>query len=331
VLVVDETGDVKKGTATAGVQRQYTGTAGRIENSQVAVWLTYAGRGGHALIDRRLYLPRSWADDPGRRDAAGIPQDVAFATKPALAGQMISAALDAGVAAAWVTGDEVYGAHPGVTPGPGKTRHRLRARGRQGPPRRHQGGHLPRRQAHRAAAPQVMAAAVRRGRRQGPPLLRLGLGRDRSRPARPPLAAGPPQPRHPRAGLVPVLVPRHVPLAAYVTVAGRRWTTEENFQAAKGLAGLDEHQVRTWTAWHRWVTLAMTALAFLTLAAAAEHRQPPPEGLIPLTRNEIAHLTTALAGSPGHPAHHQAWSTWRRRHQRKAMTSHYARQAASDP
>jgi SRSO17 transposase len=114
VLVVDETGDLKKGTATAGVQRQYTGTSGRVENAQVAVYLTYAGRGGRALIDRRLYLPASWAGDPARRAAAGIPDAVQFATRPALATAMIGAALDAGVAAAWVAGDEVYGADPGL-------------------------------------------------------------------------------------------------------------------------------------------------------------------------------------------------------------------------
>jgi SRSO17 transposase len=106
VLVVDETGDLKKGTATAGVQRQYTGTAGRTENAQVAVYLSYAGRGGHALIDRELYLPRSWSGDPARCRAAGIPDTVEFATKPALARAMIARALDAGIPAAWVTGDE---------------------------------------------------------------------------------------------------------------------------------------------------------------------------------------------------------------------------------
>ena len=99
VLVVDETGDVKKGTATAGVQRQYTGTAGRVENAQVAVYLTYAAPGGHALIDRELYLPRSWTTDPARCAAAGIPAGTAFATKPALARQMIARALDAGTPA----------------------------------------------------------------------------------------------------------------------------------------------------------------------------------------------------------------------------------------
>src|SRR5207247_9090162 len=112
VLVIDETGDLKKGTATAGVQRQYTGTAGRIENAQVAVYLAYASSSGHAIIDRDLYLPRAWTDDPERCRAAGIPDQTGFATKPALAAQMITRALDAGAPASWVAGDEVYGADP---------------------------------------------------------------------------------------------------------------------------------------------------------------------------------------------------------------------------
>jgi SRSO17 transposase len=112
VLVVDETGDLKKGTATVGVQRQYTGTAGRVENAQVAVYLAYAARAGHAFIDRSLYLPRSWTDDPARCAAAGVPEKVEFATKPALATAMIGRALDAGTPARWAAGDEVYGADP---------------------------------------------------------------------------------------------------------------------------------------------------------------------------------------------------------------------------
>jgi SRSO17 transposase len=113
ILVVDETGDVKKGTHSVGVQRQYSGTAGRIENSQIAVHLTYAAPRGHALIDRALYLPRSWADDPDRCDGAGIPTDNrGFATKPTLATALIDRAVAAEVPAAWVAGDEVYGADP---------------------------------------------------------------------------------------------------------------------------------------------------------------------------------------------------------------------------
>ena len=112
VLVVDETGDLKKGTQTVGVQRQYTGTAGRVDNAQVAVLLAYASPAGHGVIDRELYVPRSWTRDPDRLRAAGVPDQVGFATKPALAQAMICRALDAGVPAAWVTGDEVYGADP---------------------------------------------------------------------------------------------------------------------------------------------------------------------------------------------------------------------------
>jgi SRSO17 transposase len=105
---------VKKGEHTVGVQRQYTGTAGRIENSQVAVYLTYTARAGHAMIDRELYLPRSWTDDPDRCATAGIPTEVGFATKPALAAAMITRAVEADVWAGWVTADEVYGADPAL-------------------------------------------------------------------------------------------------------------------------------------------------------------------------------------------------------------------------
>jgi hypothetical protein len=109
VLVVDETGDLKKGTATVGVQRQYTGAAGRTENAQVAVYLAYAAPAGSAFIDRALYLPRSWTSDPARCRSAGVPQDTVFATKPVLAQGMITRALDAGTPAGWVA---VYGQDP---------------------------------------------------------------------------------------------------------------------------------------------------------------------------------------------------------------------------
>ena len=109
VLIVDETGFIKKGEHSAGVQRQYSGTAGRIENSQIGVFLCYAGNGASAFIDRELYMPQSWIDDRPRCKVAGIPDAVGFATKPQLARQMLERALDAGVPCGWVTGDEVYG------------------------------------------------------------------------------------------------------------------------------------------------------------------------------------------------------------------------------
>ncbi|HEY1000339.1 MAG TPA: IS701 family transposase, partial [Streptosporangiaceae bacterium] len=122
--------------------------------------------------------------------------------------------------------------------------------------------------------------------------------------------------------------PRPVPLGILVKVAGTRWTTEENFQAGKGLTGLDEHQVRRWDSWYRWTTLAMLALAFLTIAAATEHASPPPDDQIPLTRNEIAALFSALIIDPVNNARHRLrWSAWRRRHQLRARTCHYQRQA----
>ena len=112
MLVVDETGDLKKGTQTVGVQRQDTGTAGRVENAQVTVLLVDASQAGHGVIDRELYVPRSWTRDPNRLRAAGVPNQVRFATKPTLAKAMLCRALDAGGPASWVTGDEVYGADP---------------------------------------------------------------------------------------------------------------------------------------------------------------------------------------------------------------------------
>jgi SRSO17 transposase len=328
VLVVDETGDLKKGTATAGVQRQYTGTAGRTENAQVAVYLTYAARAGHAMIDRELYLPKSWTAEPARCAAAGIPEDTAFATKPALARRMLARTLDAGVPASWVAGDEVYGADP-------RLRGDLEERG----------------------TGYVLAVACRHTVTTGAGTVRADvLARRLPRSAWQRLSAGqgakgcryydwawistdPGQPGHrwllirrnrttKELAYYRCYAPRPVSLAALVKVAGLRWTVEENFQAGKGLAGLDEHQVRTWTSWHRWVTLAMLACAFLTITAATEHaRQPPPDGQIPLTRNEIARLFTTLLIQPARNARHLLhWSKWRRRHQYRSRTSHYQRQ-----
>jgi SRSO17 transposase len=114
VLVVDETGDLKKGARTVGVQRQDTGTAGKVDNAQVAVYLAYATGAGHGVIDRELDLPQGWIDDPARCRAAGVPDQVGFATKPELARQMLDRALEAGVPAGWVTADEVYGGDPAL-------------------------------------------------------------------------------------------------------------------------------------------------------------------------------------------------------------------------
>jgi SRSO17 transposase len=175
VLVFDETGDLKKGVYTVGVSRQYT--AGRIENAQVAVYLAYAGARGHAMIDRELYLPKSWTDDPDRLTEAGVPDDVEFCTKPALATGMLIRALQAGVLARWAAGDEVYGADPGLRAECEYHRigyvlaigcdRRIHTAGRAEAGRR--GGRPP--------APVGLAAAVGRIRGEGRALLRLGLDR----------------------------------------------------------------------------------------------------------------------------------------------------------
>ena len=127
--------------------------------------------------------------------------------------------------------------------------------------------------------------------------------------------------------------PDVVPLRELVRVAGRRWTVEENFQAGKGLAGLDEHQVRRWTSWRRWTLLAMVAHALLAVIAAREHAErPAPDGLIALTCNEIRHLFARLVIEPGRTlACPLAWSLWRRRHQHRSRTSHYQRQEDTQP
>jgi hypothetical protein len=128
-------------------------------------------------------------------------------------------------------------------------------------------------------------------------------------------------------------MPRPVPLAILVRVAGRRWTIEERFQTGKGLCGLDQHQVRRWRSWYRWVTRAMLAHAFLVAAAVTDNaRHPPPPELIPLSCNEVQHLFAALAARPaGDAGHRWRWSAWRRRHQARARTCHYRRQAAWQP
>ena len=120
-----------------------------------------------------------------------------------------------------------------------------------------------------------------------------------------------------------------MPLTTLVRVAGSRWAVEEDFQTGKELTALDQHQVRTWTSWHRWATLALLAHAFLTVTAAVEHtRTPAPADQIPLTRNEISHLfATALLRPIRTLRHRLHWSTWRRRHQHRARTHHYQRQA----
>jgi SRSO17 transposase len=331
VLVVDETGDLKKGTHSAGVQRQYTGTAGRIENAQVAVHLVYASPAGHAGIDRELYVPQSWITDRDRCHAAGIPEQVRFATKPALASAMLTRALDAGIPAAWVTGDEVYGNSP-------QLRAALEARGI--------GYVLAVACDHRVSGTDRADALAARVPARAWQHVSAGRGAKGHRWYDWAFLA---LDRHAGAGHHWLLVrrnrrtrelafyrcfsPHPVPLATLVRVAGSRWRVEETFQAGKGLTGLDQHQVRRWTSWYRWTTLAMLAHAFLAVTAATERaHHPAPSGLITLTCNEIQRLFAALVIQPARNAWHRLrWSMWRRQHQARARACHYQRQATQQP
>ena len=331
ILVVDETGDVKKGVHSVGVQRQYSGTAGRIENSQVAVYLTYAAPRGHALIDRALYLPRSWAEDHTRCANAGIPDDQqGFATKPTLAAELIDRTVAAQVPAAWVAGDEVYGADP-----------RLRAAIRG-----HGLGYVMAIAANRRvptpAGPIRVDAFPAQLRRRAWQKHSAGTGAHGLRmyswawialQAEDDTDTGTHHlliRRNDATGELAYLrcySPQPVPLRTLVAVAGQRWRIEESFQAAKGLVGLDQHQVRRWRSWHRWTTLAMLAHAFLAVATATERDiQPTPTGLITLTVNEFRRLFDALLLTTRHTITTLlAWSRWRRRHQYRARQCHYRR------
>lgn len=271
VLVVDETGFLKKGTKSCGVARQYTGTAGRIENAQVGVFLAYAGAKGHALIDRALYLPKEWADDRERCDAAGVPAAAGFATKPQLAERMIRRARHLGVRAGWVTGDTVYG-HDG------KFRRFLEASG----------------QAYLLAVPsnqplfdgqfRSTAGAVAA---DFPPAewVRASAGDGSKGPREYDWAVRAFGPVDGRGWQLWLVVRRHrerpderayffargpadTPQAVLIRVAGTRWRVEECLELAKGDCGLDEYEVRSWTGWHRHVTLSLFALAVVAVIRA---------------------------------------------------------------
>ena len=272
VLVIDETGFLKKGTKSVGVARQYSGTAGRIENCQIGVFLAYAAPRGRAFLDRALYLPQAWTADRDRCAAAGVPADVDFATKPALARTMLGRAFAARVPAAWVTGDSVYGSDS-------KLRIWLQAERRSyvlavtgahhvwdgGVQRRVDGvvSDLPADAWQRltvgagSKGPRVFDWALARLPYETEPgfaqwlLVRRAVGEPED------LAS------------YRVFGPAGTPLAELARVAGTRWVIEEGFERAKGEVGLDQYEVRRWEGWHRHITLCLLAHAFLEVTRSA--------------------------------------------------------------
>ncbi|MFA5629922.1 MAG: IS701 family transposase [Porticoccaceae bacterium] len=281
VLIVDETGFLKKGQHSAGVQRQYSGTAGRIENSQIGVFLCYAGAGGSAFIDRELYLPRQWTDDRARCAATGIPTSVDFATKPQLARRMLARALDSGVPCRWVTGDEVYG-------GDRRLRVWLESREQafvlavakneplwwQGPEfvSAEQIAHALSRQSWK----RLSAGAGAKGERLYDwalvPLWRLQLTAQERRFGHYLLVRRSLSEKREQAYYV-VYAPRsRARLKTLVKVAGRRWEIEMGFEATKGECGLDQYEVRRWSGWYRHITLSLLAYAVLAALRVQEKK-----------------------------------------------------------
>jgi SRSO17 transposase len=305
----------------AGVQRLYTGTAGKITNCQLGVFLAYSGPKGRALVDRELYLPRSWTGDRQRLAAAGVPEGTGFRAKPQLLELMIDRAVAAGIPFGWIAADEAYGdngplraaleerqiayvlavarAHVLATAAGSRRADVLAAR-------------LPTR-----AWQRVSCGNGAKGERRydwalvasARPEISLLIRRSASRPS--------------ELAFYPCHTPRPAPLSRLVAVAGARWAAEECFQAATNETGMDHYQVRRYESWYRYVTLAMLALAFLAVTRAT---LADGDAELSSLANEIRRMFTALCGPPANEQHARRWSRWRHRHQERARRCHYQRQ-----
>jgi SRSO17 transposase len=286
VLVIDETGFIKKGTESVGVKRQYTGTTGKIDNCQIGVFLCQATEAGTAFLDRELYLPKEWAANPERRRKAGVPGEVKFATKPKLAQQMLERAFSEGVPRRWVTGDSVYGSS--------RTLRRWLEEKRQpfvlavpsneslwaGPIWEDGQVQTAAEIAYRLPSEAFQRLSAGRGSKGErlyewalTPLWRLQLT-DEERAWSHALLIRRSTEDPEEAAYYVVFAPRgEASLETVVGVAGMRWRIEEGFEQAKDVCGLDEYEVRKYEAWHRHITLSLLAHAFLAAVAAREQKK----------------------------------------------------------
>ena len=340
VLIVDETADEKSSADAVGAARQYSGTVGGIALCQVAVTLTFATSRGHALIGRALYLPGACAADEEHRELAGVPEEVMFATKPELAGDLLARAHVRGIRAAFVASDEVYSGR--------QLRRAVRGRG--------MGYVLAVRANHALTAGSGSAMTAARAARLIPRdswhRIRTGRGSKGLRHydwAMLEVTSDDTPDGHGDGHSV-LLVRRHrytgtlsfyrcwtpgpVPLARLIAVAQARWKIEENHQLAKQVAGLDAGQVIRWRSWHRWSALCLLACMYLAVAVALDRdtHAALETGLIPVTIPEMLRMLRGTVIPPpcrDHP-HRQRWSQWRRRHQYRASQAHRRWNAYAD-
>jgi SRSO17 transposase len=356
IVVLDETAELKKGTRTVGVARQHAGITGQVENCQTVVFMAYVTARAHALFDFRLYLPKAWCADRGRRERARVPDDAQFTTKPALGTAMVAGAAGAGVPFAWVAGDEVYGRSSKLRQAcekdrkgyvfavpvnftvilPSGRKTTAAAVARLIPPTawetrscgRGCKGHRDYAWAWAATASPRHWILIRRSLSDPANLAFYYCHAPEGRPAS-----------------LPVLI----------KVTGKRWPVEECFAHGKGQAGLDQHQVRLWHSFHRHTVLSMCAQALLAIAAArpappgsdlpaigagqpaawrdtgklpaSTDDQPPGDdpGLVKVSVPEARRLARLAAAPMSRAARDlgYTWSRWRRRHQARARWHHY--------
>ena len=341
VLIVDETADEKSSADCVGAACQYSGTVGGTALCQVAVTLTYAAPGGHALIGRALYLPEGWAADDERRELAGVPDDVMFETKPQLAGHLLQHAHDRGIRAAFVAGDEVYGGHD--------LRQSIRERG-TGYVLAVRSNYMVTLPSGRRVTVKNAASLVKPGMWQR---MRTGSATKGARDYHWAMIEITPDDtpaghddghaflllrRHRYTGTVSYFLcwsPAPVPLGKLISVAVARWRIEEDHQQSKQVSGLDSGQVTTWTSWHRWTAVSLLAYAFLAVAAACQRALDGSVGIVGLIPVTVPELLRQLRGTVipdprRDKAHRDAWSLWRRRHQYQARQAHQRWHAYAD-
>ncbi len=301
VLVIDETGFLKKGSKSVGVQRQYSGTAGRIENCQVGVFMSYASAKGTCLLDRELYLPKSWTRDPERCREARVPAEVRFATKPELAARMLWRTLDAGVPASWVTGDTVYGSNP-------KLRAGLEARGQAYAlgVRCHEWVEVNGERVRVDRLAKGLSASVWRSLSAGAGAKGPRLYEWAAVALSSPAPAGwqrwlvvrrslPGAAVQDKLAYVLVFAKAGTTLEEMVQAIGSRWTVEQCFEVGKGEVGLADYEVRSWHGWYRHVTLALVAQAFLTVMRVQSQGEPGKKRLRRLPSPARSSPTSSLS------------------------------------